>query len=170
MPRSRASLLCWILAPALLPLRVPAADSIESVEKAATEWVKVRAETTRIQSDWASQQELLGSTVKALVERAQSLEAKRDSLRAKTAKDREEIEVARNRNQATAAEIQLAETHVTDLRERLIRLRPSLPPRLSAALELPYRSLAATDAGFSEHMQATMTILNRCVQFNRIIT
>jgi len=154
----------------MLPLRVLAADSIESVEKAATEWVKTRTETARIQSDWASQKELLASTVNALTERAQALEEKRDNLKAKTAKDRDEIETARNRNLAVAAEIQTVQVHMNELRDHLIRLRPSLPPRLSEALELPYRTLAATDLGPSERMQATMTVLNRCIQFNRVIT
>jgi hypothetical protein len=170
MPRFTASKTCWVLCLILLPFRVFAADSIESVEKAATEWVKTRAETARLQSDWTAQQELLESTVKALAERAQALEEKRDSLKAKTAKDRDEIETARSKNQTTVTGLQAVETHLTELRDRLVQLRPSLPPRLSEALELAYRSLAATDLGSSERMQATMTVLNRCVQFNRTIT
>jgi hypothetical protein len=154
----------------LFPLRVFAADSIESVEKAATEWVKTRTETARLQSDWASQQELLASTVSALTERAQTIEEKRDNLKAKTAKDRDEIETARSKNQAMTEEIQAAEAHMKELRDQLVRLRPSLPPRLSEALQLPYRSLAAPDLTPSERMQATMTVLNRCIQFNRVIT
>jgi len=170
MPRSIASKTCRVLCVALLPLRVLAADSIESVEKAATEWVKVRTETARLNSDWASQQEFLQSTVNALNERAQSLEDKRDGLKAKTAKDREEIETARDKNQTAAAGMQAADAHLNELRDRLLQLRPSLPPRLSEALELAFRSLAATDQGPSERMQATMTVLNRCVQFNRTVS
>ena len=170
MPRSTAINTCWIICAAFLPLRILAADSIESVEKAATEWVKTRTETARLDSEWASQQGLLQSTVNALSERAQTLEEKRDALKARTAKDRDEIDTARNKNQTAAAEIQAAGAHMNELRDRLIQLRPSLPPRLSEALELAYRSLAATDLGPSERMQATMTVLNRCVQFNRIIT
>ncbi|SRR5208283_1494335 len=170
MPRSTASQTCWVLCLAVLSLRVFAADSIESVEKAATEWVKTRTETARLQNEWTSQQELLASTVNALTERAQALEDKRDSLKAKTAKDRDEIEAAQKKNQSNAAELQAADAHLKELRDRLVQLRPSLPPRLSDALELAYRSLAATDLGSSERMQATMTVLNRCVQFNRTIT
>jgi vacuolar-type H+-ATPase subunit I/STV1 len=154
----------------LLPFRILAADSVESVEKAATEWVKTRTETARLKSEWASQQDLLQSTVNALNERAQTLEEKRDALKAKTAKDRDEIDAARNKNQTAATEIRAAADHMNELRDRLIQLRPSLPPRLSEALELAYRSLASTDLGPSERMQATMTVLNRCVQFNRTIT
>ena len=87
------------------------------MEKAATEWVKTRAETARLQSDWTAQQELLESTVRALTERAQALEEKRDSLKAKTAKDRDEIETARSKNQTTATGLQAVETHLTELRD-----------------------------------------------------
>ena len=170
MPRIIASRTCLVLYVALLPIRVLAADSIESVEKAATEWVKTRTETARLNSEWASQQELLESTVNALKERAQSLEEKRDALKAKTAKDREEIESAQERNQTAAAGMQATDAHLNELRNRLIRLRPSLPPRLSEALELAYSNLAAANLGPSERMQATMTVVNRCVQFNRTIT
>jgi hypothetical protein len=170
MSRFIASQTCRVLCVVLLPIRVFAADSIESVEKAATEWVKTRTETARLSGDWASQQELLESTVNALKERAQSLEEKRDALKAKTAKDREEIETAQERNQTAAAGMRAADAHLNELRTRVVQLRPSLPPRLSEALELAYRSLAATDQGPSERMQATMTVLNRCVQFNRTIT
>lgn len=170
MPRFIAAQTCLVLGLVWLPLRAPGADSIESVEKAATDWVKTRAETARLQSDWASQQELLESTVNALTERAQAVEEKRDSVKAKTAKDRNEIEAAQKNLQTAAARMQAADAHLSELRDRLVRLRPSLPPRLSEGLELAYRSLAATDLGPSERMQATMTVVNRCTQFNRAIT
>lgn len=170
MPRFIAAQTCLVLGLVWLPLRAPGADSIESVEKAATDWVKTRAETARLQNDWASQQELLESTVNALTERAQAVEEKRDSLKAKTAKDRDEIEAAQKNIEAATARMQAADAHLTELRDRLVRLRPTLPPRLSEASELAYRSLAATDLGPSERMQATMTVVNRCTQFNRTVT
>jgi hypothetical protein len=154
----------------LLPLGARGGDTIESVEKAATDWVKTRAETTRLETDWESQRPLLESMANALTERAQSTEEKRDRLKAQTAKDRDEIETAQARNQELSASLQAADGRLNALKERLIQLRPSLPPRLSGALELAYRSLAAPDLGTSERMQATMTVLNRCVQFNRMIT
>ena len=49
-------------------------------------------------------------------------------------------------------------------------MRPSLPPRLSEALELPYRSLGNPKLAPGEKMQLVVTILNRCAQFNRTVT
>jgi uncharacterized coiled-coil protein SlyX len=154
----------------LVPLGARSADSIESVEKAATEWVRTRAETTRLESDWASQRPLLESMSSALAERARAAEDKRDQLKAQTAKDRDEIEAAEAKNRELDTGLKATETRLNSLKEQLIRLRPSLPPRLSDALELAFRSLAGPDQGPSERMQATMTVLNRCVQFNRLVT
>jgi hypothetical protein len=49
-------------------------------------------------------------------------------------------------------------------------MRASFPPRLSEALELPYRSLASPSLGDSERMQLVMTVLGRCEAFDRTIT
>jgi hypothetical protein len=105
-----------------------------------------------------------------MTERAQVLEERRASLGAKTARDRNEIETAQNSTQAAAAAMEAADAHLKGLRDQLVQLRPSLPPRLSEALELAFRSLAAADLSPSERMQATMTVLNRCAQFNRTVT
>ena len=145
-------------------------DPIETVGKAATEWVKTRAETVRLESDWTTQRELLESTVTALNERAGRLEEQRDNLQAKTAKDRSELEVLQTKNRAAADGLQAVGVRLKAVGDSLIQLRPSLPPRLSAALEMPYRSLAGSELGLAERMQLTMTVLNRCAQFNRIVT
>ena len=106
----------------------------------------------------------------ALAERAQTTEEKRSLLKVQTAKDSEEIETAQARNKEASAGLQAADARLKAMKDQLIQLRPSLPPRLSAALELAYRSLGAADLGPAERMQATMTVLNRCVQFNRMVT
>ena len=49
-------------------------------------------------------------------------------------------------------------------------MRRSLPPRLSAALEMSYRSLSSPNLSVNERMQLTMTIMTRCAQFNGTIT
>ncbi len=147
-----------------------AADPIESLEKAAQEWVRVRAETVRLESDWGVQKELLASAASALAERAQAGEEKRDNLKAKTAADRTALAELQAKNQAAAEAMQATDARLKELQARLVRLRPSLPPRLSEALELPYRTLAEEKTGPSERMQVIMTILNRCVQFNRAVT
>jgi hypothetical protein len=169
--RLRRLLTGCLFAGVFLPL-TPAAepDAVETVEQAATQWVKTRAETSRIQTEWSSQQQLLESMVNGLTERAQTLENKRDYLQAKTAKDREEIAQLETTNKATTDAMDAMETHLRELDAQLLQLRPSLPPRLSEALELSYRSLAAKELTVSERMQLTMTVLNRCVQFNRSIT
>jgi hypothetical protein len=145
-------------------------NPIEAVEKAAGEWVRSRAETSRVQQEWAAQRQILESMVNALNERAQTLEARRDYLQVKTAKDREDLARQEATNNTATTGMQTTETQLKSLGAQLLQLRPSLPPRLSTALELPYKSLAATELSVSERMQVTMTVLNRCIQFNRGIT
>ena len=161
---------CAFSAVVLPAVLIGSPDSVEAVGKAAAEWVKTRAETVRLQSEWSSQRQLLESTEHALVERAGSLEARRDELNARTSHEREELEKMEAGNQAITTGLQASEAQLKSLNDRLLRLRPSLPPRLSAALELPYRSLTNTELPLGERMQHTMTVLNRCVQFNRVVT
>lgn len=144
--------------------------ALESVEKAAGDWVKVRAETARLETEWDTTRALLESTVNGLQERAQALEGKRDFLKAKTAKDREDLANLEKTNRASATGLQSVDAQLKAMGTRLFALRASLPPRLSQALELSYKSLTAPDLTVSERMQLTMTVLNRCTQFNRSIT
>ena len=145
-------------------------EPLDAVEKAAGDWVKVRTETVRLETDWALQKDLLESTVNALAERAQAAEDQRERLKAKTAQDRTDLAELQARNKLATDSMQAAGTRLQDVAARLAQLRPSLPPRLSEALELPYRSLGNRDLGPAERMQVVMTILNRCAQFNRIVT
>lgn len=145
-------------------------DPVDTLAKLSLEWVKIRAETARIETDWTTQRELLNSTVKAFEERARELEAKRDLLKAKTAKDRGELEEQEIENRRMSADLKKLESHLGALSGRLATLRPRLPPRLSQALELPLLSLADPNLPAGERMAHTMTVLNRCVQFNRCIT
>lgn len=73
-------------------------------------------------------------------------------------------------NKQGLAGLQATEDRVRQMSARLTKLRPSLPPRLSSALEMSYRSLAAPALPAAERMQLNMTIINRCTQFNRSIT
>jgi hypothetical protein len=148
----------------------PDANPLGSSEKAASDWIKTRLETTRIESAWISERPLLESTVNGLNERAQSLEARRDLLKATTSRDREEIEMMQARNKAAAEDLRAAEARLQALIGKLIDLRPSLPPRLSEALDLSYRSLGNSKLGAGERMQLAMTMLNRCSMFNRTVT
>lgn len=150
-----------------MPLQ--AGTPLDDVQKAATEWTQVRAETVRIESDWAWQKSFMQSTLDALQERVRQLEEQRTALEVKTAGARRETEDLVARRKAMAAAAAEAAQQLKELDERLARMRPWLPPRLSVALELPYRSLVATELPLAERMQHTMTILNRCVHFNRTI-
>jgi hypothetical protein len=170
MPRFTSLQPCLFLCLLFAPVRSIAADSIDSVEKAATEWIKARTETVRLETEWASQRELLESTVNALAERAKTIEEKRENLKSKTVTERTEFAAVQEKNQVATDRMQATDVRLKEIKDRLIQLRPLLPPRLSEALELPYRSLASTELGPSERMQITMTVLNRCAQFNRIVT
>jgi hypothetical protein len=143
---------------------------VESVEQTASEWVKARIETTRIETEWSTERQLLESTIGGLSERAQTLETKSDFLRAKTAKDREELATLDAIDKSSVSNLKAVEGRVNTMTTKLLRLRRSLPPRLSAALEMSYRSLAAPDLTVNERMQLTMTIITRCAQFNGVIT
>ncbi len=148
----------------------PEADPLAPSEKAAGEWIKTRLETTRIENDWTTDRPLLESTIRGLKDRAQGLEEKRDLLKAKNAKDREEIESMAGKNKAASDDLRAAETRLQALVGQLLDLRPSLPPRLSEALEMSFKSLGNPALPTGERMQLAMTVLNRCVLFDRTIT
>lgn len=159
----------WLLALlCVTPLGAETA-SLETVQKSAGDWLKVRAETARLETEWSSQRRLMDSMVRGLNERAQTIEAKRDFLRASTAKDREELAALEAFNANASTRLKVADEQLKTMIHQLLQLRASLPPRLSVALELPYKSLAAAEPTTSECMQLTMTVLNRCLQFNRSI-
>ena len=145
-------------------------DTLGPAEKAASEWIKTRVETARIESEWRSEKPLLESTINGLKERADSLEEKRDHLNANTAKDREELEAMAAKNSAAAEDLKATDARLQALVAKLSDLRPMLPPRLSEALELSYRSLANPSLGVGERMQIAMTVLNRCALFNHTVT
>lgn len=165
----------WCFLPATLLLAAafgaePAADPLAPGEKAASDWIKTRLETSRIESAWVSEKPLLESTINGLKERAQSLEEKSDLLKASTAKDREEFGTLQGKTKAAGDDLHAADARVQALAAKLVEMRPSLPPRLSEALELPYRSLASADLAAGQRMQLAMTVLNRCALFNRTVT
>jgi hypothetical protein len=143
-----------------------AADPIQDAGKIASEWVKTRAETARLESSWMQDHALLASTIEGLKERAGRLQDKRDHLLSATAAERDE-QAALNAKLAEAKQsLQVTETRLQALTEKVLRLRPQLPPRLSEALEMSYRSLAGKETGPGERMQLVMTVLNRSAQFN----
>jgi len=148
----------------------PDTDPLDAGEKSAADWIKVRLETTRIEGEWTADRPLLESTINGLKERATSIEERRDLLKAKTAKDREDLEALESKNKAAADDLAAVETRLRALVTQLAALRPSLPPRLSEAVDLSYRSLGNTNLAAGERMELAMTILNRCAAFNRTVT
>ncbi len=161
---------CLIFSGLVASATAPTPDLIETIGKSATEWVKLRTETVRLKSDWASQREILESTVTALEQRAKDLEDQRTLLQAKSAKDREEHQTIETKNKVWSGGLDELDARLIATKDRLLQFRSSLPPRLSAALEMPYRSLSGSELAPSDRMQLAITILNRCVQFNRLIS
>lgn len=151
-------------------MSAPEPPSVESVQQTASEWVKARIEKARIETEWITERQLLESTIGGLSERAQTLETKRDYLQAKTAKDREELDALDSLDKSSVSNLKVVEGRVNAMTKRLLALRHSLPPRLSTALEMSYRSLASSDLSANERMQLNMTIMTRCAQFNGAIT
>jgi hypothetical protein len=173
IPRRSGRLLIGVFLAATLveqPVHGEGADSVDELEKASADWVKVRAETAQVGSDWLAQKPFLASIVDGLAERADAADVKHEFLQAKTAKDREDLSALEASSKASSSGLRAADSQLMEMNARLLRLRPSLPPRLSAALELPYKGLAASDITVGDRMQLTMTVLNRCIQFNRVIT
>ncbi len=140
---------------------------LNDVQTAASTWARLRAETSRLEKDWAAEKAVLDASISGLNLQAEQLAAERDVLTARTASAREEIATKTAANLATAADIEAAGARIGKLAAQLVALRPALPPRLSAALELPYRSVAAPDLAVAERFRHAMTILNRCNQFNQ---
>lgn len=169
--RRSVRIIRWRLALIAVPLLlVAAADPLETVGKAATDWVKVRAETARLEAESGAQRRILESMADAYAERAKTTEDQRDALRARTAELRGSISQLEAENKAAAAAWEVTAAQVKTLAVDVVRLRPSLPPRLATALELPYHSLADPELPVAERMQLVMSVLNRCTQFNRAIT
>lgn len=159
-----------VLALLLSAVTGTAADPIQEVGETASEWVKTRAETVRVETDWARNRSLLTGTIGALKERGERLQEQRDHLLASTAEQRAEQAELTSRLERSRENLRTTEDRLQALTARVLQLRPALPPRLSDALDLSYRSLAGGEASPSERMQLVMTVLNRCAQFNLAIT
>jgi hypothetical protein len=148
----------------------PSAPAIGAVQKAVSDWARVREETVRLETTWEQESQLLRSTLNAMQERARTLSDEKKGLVAKTASDRNALNTLATENAETQAALDAAVTRLKKACDELNSLRPMLPPRLSRALELPYRSLANPQLPLGERMQFVTTVLNRCAQFNNTIT
>ena len=167
LPRALAAAL-----PCLLFTALPthSADSLDSVEEAAVHWARLRSETARLETDWSWEREVLQSTRTALQERVKLLQEKRRLLDTRTQADRTELTELKQRAEDGANALREVEGKIDGLCKRVLDLRNALPPRLSQALDLPFRSLSDSSLPFAQRAQHLMSVLNRCALFNRSIT
>ncbi len=143
------------------------ASPLTDVQQAAAEWSRIRSETSRLETDWRSEREVLEASISGLLVRAEQLELEQEALASESIKNSEEIARLTARNEADANSIKETVQRVEQLSSKLLAMRPALPPRLSTALEVPYRTITETELQPADRMRHTMTILNRCQQFNR---
>ncbi|MGY8739232.1 MAG: DUF3450 family protein [bacterium] len=143
------------------------ASPLNDIQESAAEWSRIRSETSRLETDWSTEREVLDASISGLNIQADQLELENRALVAESTKHSDEIARLTARNQGNEARIDETVDRLTLLSAELIALRPALPPRLSAALDLPYRSIAGSDLKPADRMRHTMAILNRCQQFNQ---
>jgi Skp family chaperone for outer membrane proteins len=143
---------------------------VGAMREVVAEWARVRSEAIHLEESWRWERELLRSTQRALQQQVAKLEDESKALDASTSAERASLAEIAARNAAAEASLKAAGQRLQAISEQLRALRSWLPPRLSLALELPYRSLANPALGPTERMQYVTTVLNRCTQFDRTIT
>ncbi len=142
------------------------ANPLTDIQESAAKWSEIRSETSRLQSDSVAERSVLNSSISGLNIEADQLELEQKAMASEAQKHTEEIDRLTARNQANDAAIAQTVERLASLSGELIALRPALPPRLSNALDLPYRSIAQADMEPADRMRYTMAILNRCQQFD----
>ncbi len=146
------------------------ADAPDANEALVRDWIKTRMEVARLKSDWAYGQRLMATTLHQLDERADDLEKQLADRKAKRADEAKDLEALRaKKTDALASETQV-NAAVAGIASQVLALRPTLPPRLSDALDVAYSSLGRADLSAADQMQLSMSILNRCIQFDHTIT
>jgi len=157
--------LCLLLAPASAgPLF---ATPLNDVQEAAAKWADLRSETTRLESEWLSEKALLDASISHLESVADQLQLQQEVLIADAKKAQQEVDQLTAENQLRAGQLAVANAQIARLAAELAELRPALPPRLSAALDLPFRTITNPELSPADLMRHTMTILNRCQQFDQ---
>lgn len=159
-----------LVAAALLATGATRADTTNEADKLTREWINTRLETEKLKSDWTYGREIMTSTLHGLNERAAELEKQLADRKAKHADEDAELAALRDRKSEAIGKQAQVTSAIAEVAHQALALRPTLPPRLSDALDVAYSSLAAADAGSPEQMQLAMTVINRCIQFNRTIT
>ena len=123
----------WLIV--CLAVATHAADPIKEVGQTASEWVKTRSETVRLETEWKQNRALLSSTIDGLKDRADRLQDKRDHLLSATAEDRAEQAALAAKLAASQESFRLTETRLQAVTEKVLRMRPQLPPMLSSVAQ-----------------------------------
>lgn len=159
-----------LLVPLLAAARLRAQDALASADKAAHDWLALRTEAVRLDTEWRTQREVLASLAAGLEERAKLAEEKRDQAKAQHSQELQDLAAVQAKNRAAAEDLQAAQARLEALSRRLLALRPKLPPRLSDALDLSYRTLASGGVPPAKRMEVAMSVLNRCGEFDRLVS
>ena len=160
----------FLILPGILPVNVSTADSLESVQDSARKWIEIRLETSQLESDWAWQKDLLQSMEQSLSFRVGELGDREALLLAQTATQREAVEQSREQVARLRADLAVLENDIGEVVQTLQDLRAFFPPSLSDSLELAFKSLEDPSLSLGERMQLVVTVLNRCQQFNDMIS
>lgn len=167
LPRAQSGSLIKIGLGSVLLSLTAFATPLNDIQKSAAEWSRIRSETSRLEADWASEREVLDASISGLSIEADQLELENRAIIAESTKQSDEIDRLTARNQANTDRIDQTVDRLSELSAELITLRSALPPRLSDALDLAFRSIAASDLKPADRMRHTMAILNRCQQFDQ---
>lgn len=160
----------WLVPPLLaVSASIASATPLNDVQEAAAEWARLRSETTRLETDWLAERALLDASIGNLEAQADQLELEKEAFIAEAAKATQAVADLTAENQQRAADLQATTNRIAELAVQLAALRPALPPRLSAALDLPFRTIANPDLSPADRMRHTMAILNRCQQFDQTL-
>lgn len=147
-----------------------AADPLETVQKSALELSRLQAEKVRLQSEWSWQRELMQSSLASLQEHLRQTEAQRVEVAKRVVSQEQGWRDVDASNVSGRKALDELSARIKIMSARLRDIRPWLPPRLSQALELPFRTLGDDSLPPGERLQCLLVMLNRCTQFNHGIT
>lgn len=158
----------WMIA--AVSLHAADAAKIAATQNVVTEWARIRQEKIRMESQWETERSLIASMVAAMDARLETLDGGKRVLLSKAgAREESQADLVAKNGDAKAS-LKTAEDRIGRCGQKLLQLRPHLPPRLSRGLEMAFRSMGSPQQSISEHSQTIVEILSRCVQFDQSIT
>ncbi len=144
--------------------------ALEKLQALSVEWVRLRSQTIREEETWRGEQRLLNGTVASLQLQVEALTHRSKAAASRRAENRQQLADLRQGQAALASELCDLDQAMQRLTKQISAFRPQLPPRLSDALELPFRSLGDPQVPLAERTQYIVSILTRCLQFDRKVT